>query len=108
MVIDDVDSHMVSHMGGSGSHMVFDIGERNKECSTYPAKRQHPTSIYMQRIIRRHFRHLLRDATTRHIFPYPVFSAFRGHRSLQDIMVHSSFTPNTFPKPYGTFPCNCR
>eukprot|EP00061_Rhincodon_typus_P002309 g17161.t1 len=32
----------------------------------------HPTSIYIQKIIRRHFRHLQRDATTRHIFaPLP-------------------------------------
>eukprot|EP00061_Rhincodon_typus_P019108 g9167.t1 len=31
----------------------------------------HPTSIHIQNIIRRHFRHLQQDVTTRHIFPSP-------------------------------------
>eukprot|EP00061_Rhincodon_typus_P008962 g32041.t1 len=36
----------------------------------------YPTSIHIQKIIRCHFRHLRRDATTRHIFPLPPLSAF--------------------------------
>eukprot|EP00061_Rhincodon_typus_P005077 g24119.t1 len=37
----------------------------------------HPTSIHVQKMIRRHFHHLKQDATTRHIFPSPPLSAFR-------------------------------
>eukprot|EP00061_Rhincodon_typus_P015105 g42601.t1 len=48
----------------------------------------HPTSIHIQKIIRRHFPHLQRDATTRHIFPSPPLSAFRRDRSLWDTLVH--------------------
>eukprot|EP00061_Rhincodon_typus_P000906 g13142.t1 len=66
----------------------------------------HPTSIHIQNIIRCYFRHLQRDATTRHTFLSPPLSAFRRDRSLWDILVHTSFTPNTSPQPYGTFPCN--
>eukprot|EP00061_Rhincodon_typus_P000508 g11925.t1 len=54
----------------------------------------------------RHFRHLQQDATTRHIFPFPPLSAFRRDRSLRDLLVHTSATPNTSPQPYSTFPCN--
>eukprot|EP00061_Rhincodon_typus_P011823 g37125.t1 len=66
----------------------------------------HPTSIHIQKIIRRHFRHIQQDATTRHIFPSLPLSAFRRDRSLRDSLVHTSITPNTSPQPYGTFPCN--
>eukprot|EP00061_Rhincodon_typus_P003047 g19155.t1 len=66
----------------------------------------HPASIHIQKIIRRHFCHLQQAATTRHIFPSPPLSTFHRDRSLWDILVHCSFTPNTSPQPYGTFPCN--
>eukprot|EP00061_Rhincodon_typus_P000870 g13041.t1 len=65
----------------------------------------HSTRIHIQKIIRRHFCHLQRDATTRHIFSSPPLSAFCRDCSLQDTLVHTSFTPNTSPQPYGTFPC---
>eukprot|EP00061_Rhincodon_typus_P017838 g46722.t1 len=66
----------------------------------------HPTNIHIQKIIRRHFRHLQTDATTRHIFPSPPLCNFRRDHSLQDKLVHTSFIPNTSPQPYGTFPYN--
>eukprot|EP00061_Rhincodon_typus_P001140 g13846.t1 len=65
----------------------------------------HPTSIHVQKIIRRHFRYLQQDATTRHIFLSPPLSAFCRDHSLWDTLVHTSFTPNTSPQPYSTFPC---
>eukprot|EP00061_Rhincodon_typus_P000859 g13007.t1 len=49
----------------------------------------HPTSIHIQKIIRRHFHHLQQAATTRHIFPSPPLSAFRRDRSLRDTLVHT-------------------
>eukprot|EP00061_Rhincodon_typus_P000917 g13190.t1 len=49
----------------------------------------HPTSIHIQKIIRRHFRHLQPVATTRHIIPSPPLSAFRRDRSLRDTLVHT-------------------
>eukprot|EP00061_Rhincodon_typus_P001726 g15584.t1 len=64
----------------------------------------HPTSIHIQKIIRCHFCHLQRDVTTRHIFPSPPLSTLRRDRSLRDTLVHTCFTPNTSPQPYGTFP----
>eukprot|EP00061_Rhincodon_typus_P006578 g27361.t1 len=57
----------------------------------------HPTSIHVQKIIRRHFRYFHRDTITRHIFPSPPLPAFRRDHSLQDTLVHPSFTPNTTP-----------
>eukprot|EP00061_Rhincodon_typus_P000666 g12381.t1 len=64
----------------------------------------HPISIHIQKIIRHHFRHLRQDATTRHTFPSPPLSAFRRDRSLRETLVHTSFTLNTSPQPYSTFP----
>eukprot|EP00061_Rhincodon_typus_P003500 g20240.t1 len=68
----------------------------------------HPTSIHIQKIIRYHFRHLQRDATTRHIFPFPPLSACCRDHSLRDTLVHTSFIPNTSPQLDGTFSCNWR
>eukprot|EP00061_Rhincodon_typus_P001051 g13570.t1 len=68
----------------------------------------HPTSIHIKKIIRHHFCHLQQDAITRHIFPSPPLSTFLRDCSLWDTLVHTSFTPNTPPQPYGTFPCNRR
>eukprot|EP00061_Rhincodon_typus_P001536 g15052.t1 len=64
----------------------------------------HPTSIHIQKIIRCHFCHLQQDADTRHIFPFLPLYAFCRDCSLQDILVHCSFTPNSPPQPNGTFP----
>eukprot|EP00061_Rhincodon_typus_P000487 g11859.t1 len=64
----------------------------------------HSTSIHIQKVIRHHFRHLQQDVTTRHIFPFPPLSTFRRDRSLRNTLVHTSFTPNTSPQSYGTFP----
>eukprot|EP00061_Rhincodon_typus_P001639 g15353.t1 len=58
----------------------------------------HLTSIHIQKIITCHFRHLQRDPTTRHIFQSPPLSTFCRDCSLQDTLVHSSFTHNT---PHG-------
>eukprot|EP00061_Rhincodon_typus_P001637 g15350.t1 len=71
-----------------------------------PLLTYHLTGIHIQKFIRRHFRHLQRDATTRHIYPSPPLSVFRRDRSLWDTLVDSSFTPISPPQPYGTFPCN--
>eukprot|EP00061_Rhincodon_typus_P005995 g26162.t1 len=64
----------------------------------------HPTSIHIQKIIRRHFRQLQQEAITGHIFPSPPLSTF--HRDI------SSGTPRSklpsHPQPHGTFPCNCQ
>eukprot|EP00061_Rhincodon_typus_P002688 g18215.t1 len=68
----------------------------------------HPTSSHIQKIIRCHFRHLQRDATSRHLLPSQPLSAFSRDHSLWDTLVQTSFTPNTFPQPHGTFPCNQR
>eukprot|EP00061_Rhincodon_typus_P002619 g18024.t1 len=57
----------------------------------------HPTCIHIHKIIRGHFHHLQRDATNRHIFPYPPLSAFCKNHSLRDTLVHTSFTPNAHP-----------
>ncbi|XP_059821812.1 uncharacterized protein LOC132391972 [Hypanus sabinus] len=66
----------------------------------------HPTSLQVQRIILRNFRHLQRDSTTKHIFPSPP-SAFHRDRSLRDSLVHSSPPPPSLPTdlPPGTYPC---
>eukprot|EP00061_Rhincodon_typus_P003578 g20434.t1 len=65
----------------------------------------HPTSIHIQKIIRCHFHHLQRDATTKHVFPFPPLSTFRRHCSLRDTLVYSAFTPSTLLQPHGIFPC---
>eukprot|EP00061_Rhincodon_typus_P012716 g38618.t1 len=57
----------------------------------------HPTRIHIQKIIRHHFCHLQQDATTRHIFPSLPLSAFHRDHSLQDTLVHSSFTLDNTP-----------
>ncbi|XP_062918402.1 uncharacterized protein LOC134353856 [Mobula hypostoma] len=64
----------------------------------------HPTSLRVQHIILRNFRHLQRDPTTKHIFPSPP-PAFRRDCSLRNSLVHSS--PPSLPTDLrpGTYPC---
>eukprot|EP00061_Rhincodon_typus_P012486 g38249.t1 len=50
---------------------------------------KHPTSIHIQKIISCHFRHLQRDATTRHTLPSPPLSNCHRDSLLQDTL-HSS------------------
>eukprot|EP00061_Rhincodon_typus_P016735 g45102.t1 len=80
------------------SYACLFVGDRVPLVPTY-----HPTSFHIQKIIRHHFRHLQRDATTRHMFPSSPLSTFCRDRSLSDTLVHTSFIPNIPPQPYGTF-----
>eukprot|EP00061_Rhincodon_typus_P013215 g39444.t1 len=64
----------------------------------------HPTGIHIQEIIRHHCHHFQRDATTRHIFPSPPLSTFYRDSSLQDTLVHSSFTPDNPQCPTAPSP----
>eukprot|EP00061_Rhincodon_typus_P017186 g45764.t1 len=64
----------------------------------------HPTSIHIQKVIRRYSCHLQQDATTRHTFQSPRLSAFRRDCSLQDTLVHTSFNHNTPYSPAAPSP----
>eukprot|EP00061_Rhincodon_typus_P003198 g19511.t1 len=78
---------------------AMDLSDRVPLVLTY-----HPTSIHIKKIIRRHFCHVQRDTTTRHIFPFPSLSAFHRDISFWDTLIHPSFTPNNPPQPHSTFP----
>ncbi|XP_059827357.1 divergent protein kinase domain 1C isoform X2 [Hypanus sabinus] len=62
----------------------------------------HPTSLQIQHIILRNFRHLQQDPTTKYIFPSLPLSAFCRDRSLRDYLVHTSL-PTELPP--GIYPC---
>eukprot|EP00061_Rhincodon_typus_P011987 g37399.t1 len=67
-----------------------------------------PTSIHIQEIIKRHFRHLQQDATTGHIFPFPSLSAFHRDHYLWDTSSNFLQSQHLLTQPDDTFPCNRR